>query len=114
MWSPLFLGIRVTSRLVYAIGPATGNGKLSPVDDWSVLARQVGHVQGGCDADKGGEKQGVENNGTHLISPIRCFVLTLMYACPQLQTNDINLILYIVYLNLNYEHLALPDIGCRP
>lgn len=104
----------MTSRLVYAIGPATGNGKSSPADVWSLLARQVSDVQGSCDADKGGEKQGVENNGTHLISPIRCFVLTLVYACPYVHTNDINLILYIVYLNLNYEHFALPDTGRSP
>lgn len=79
-----------------------------------VLACQVSNVQGGGDADKGGKKQGIENNGTHLISPIRCFVLTLMYAHPYIQTNDIYLILYIVYLNLNYEHLALPNTGRGP
>ena len=71
----------MTSRLVYAIGPATGNGKSSPADLWSVLARQVSQVHGSCNTDQGGKKQGIENNGSHLISPIRCFVLTLMYAC---------------------------------
>ncbi len=38
------------------------------------LAGQVSKVQDGCDADKGDEKQGVENYGLHLISPIMCCV----------------------------------------
>jgi hypothetical protein len=74
----------MTSRLVYAIGPATGNGKSSPAVIWSELTCQVSQIQGGCNTDKGGKKQGVKNNGSHLISPIKYFVLTLMYACPYL------------------------------